>query len=130
MEIKDDITRRKIELTIEVLRAALQGKDIEINSYSDKGQIKLDNIGIICPDIIGSAIIAFNYKIILKDKTNHTRTIKQTENIIKTIMILTEWLNGKDIAFRSEKRDKLVKCVSVPLITTWSCDKYEVLFNN
>ena len=45
-------------------------------------------------------------------------------------MILTEWLNGKDIVFRSEKRDKLVKCVSVPLITTWSCDKYEVLFNN
>ena len=69
-------------------------------------------------DIIGSAIIAFNYKIILKDKTNYTRTIEQTENIIKTIMILTEWLNGKNIVFRSDKRDKLVKCVSVPLITT------------
>ena len=81
-------------------------------------------------DIIGSAIIAFNYKIILKDKTNYTRTIEQTENIIKTIMILVEWLNGKDIAFNSEKRNKLRKCVSVPLITTWSCDKYEVLFNN
>ena len=81
-------------------------------------------------DIIGSTIIAFNYKIILKDKTNCERTIEQTENIIKTIMILTEWLNGKDIVFRSEKRDKLTKCVSVPLISTWSCDKYEVLFNN
>ena len=69
-------------------------------------------------------------KIILKDKTNYTRTIEQTENIIKTIMILVEWLNGKDIAFNSEKRNKLRKCVSVPLITTWSCDKYEVLFNN
>lgn len=33
MEIKDDTTRRTIELTIEILQAALQGKDIEINSY-------------------------------------------------------------------------------------------------
>ena len=81
-------------------------------------------------DIIGSVTIAFNYKIILKDETNYTRTIEQTENIIKTIMILTEWLNGKDIAFRSEKRNKLIKCVLVPLITTRTCNKYEVLFNN
>ena len=58
MEIKDDITRRKIELTIEVLQAALQGKDIEINSYSDKGWIKLDNIGIIC-HAIGNDILTF-----------------------------------------------------------------------
>ena len=62
MEIKDDITRRKIELTIEVLQAALQGKDIEINSYSDKGWVKLDNIRIICPDIIESYRIANNYR--------------------------------------------------------------------
>ncbi len=62
MEIKDDITRRKIELTIEILQAALQGKDIEINSYSDKGWIKLDNIGIIYPDIIESYRIANNYR--------------------------------------------------------------------
>lgn len=62
MEIKDDITRRKIELTIEILQAALQGKDIEINSYSDKGWIKLDNIGVICPDIIETYRIANNYR--------------------------------------------------------------------
>ena len=62
MEIKDDITRRKIELTIDILQAALQGKDIEIKSYSDKGWIKLDNIGIICPDIIESYRIANNYR--------------------------------------------------------------------
>ena len=62
MEIKDDITRRKIELTIEILQAALQGKDIEINSYSDKGWIKLDKIGIICPDVIESYRIANNYR--------------------------------------------------------------------
>ena len=36
MEIKDDIVRRKIELTIEILQAALQGKDIEYNkNYND-----------------------------------------------------------------------------------------------
>ena len=62
MEIKDDITRRKIELTIEILQAALQGKDIEINSYSDKGWVKLDNIGIICPAIIEYCRIANNYR--------------------------------------------------------------------
>lgn len=62
MEIKDDITRRKIELTIEILQAALQGKDIEYNSLSDKGWVKLDNIGIICPDIIESYRIANNYR--------------------------------------------------------------------
>ena len=82
------------------------------------------------PYITTCAIVAFNYKIISKDKTNHTRSIEQTRNIIKTIMILIEWLNGKDIGFRSEKRNKLVKCISVPLISPIDCDKYEVLFNN
>lgn len=62
MEIKDDITRRKIELTIEILQAALQGKDIEYNSLSDKGWIKVDNIRIICPSIIESYRIANNYR--------------------------------------------------------------------
>ena len=62
MKIKDDITRRKIELTIEILQAALQGKDIEYNSLSDKGWVKLDNIRIICPDIIESYRIANNYR--------------------------------------------------------------------
>lgn len=62
MEIKDDITRRKIELTIEILQATLQGKDIEYNSLSDKGWIKVDNIRIICPSIIESYRIANNYR--------------------------------------------------------------------
>lgn len=62
MEIKDDITRKKIELTIEILQAALQGKDIEYNSLSDKGWIKVDNIRIICPSIIESYRIANNYR--------------------------------------------------------------------
>lgn len=116
----DDIL--KVKRMIKLHTAILSNKKVIFKS--DEGDINEVS------DIIGSAIIAFNYKIILKDTTNYTRTIEQTENIIKTIMILTEWLNGKDIAFRSEKRDKLVKCVSIPLITTWSCDKYEVLFNN
>lgn len=116
----DDIL--KVKRMIKLYTAILSNKKVVFTS--DNGESNEVS------DIIGSAIIAFNYKIILKDKTNYTRTIEQTENIIKTIMILVEWLNGKDIAFNSEKRNKLRKCVSIPLITTWSCDKYEVLFNN
>lgn len=116
----DDILR--VKRMIKLHTAILSNKKVVF--ISDNGNINEVS------NIIGSVIIAFNYKMILKDRTNYARGIKQTENIIKTIMILTEWLNGKDIAFRSKKKDKLVKCVSVPLITTWTCDKYEVLFNN
>ena len=88
MEIKDDITRRKIELTIEVLQAALQGKDIEINSYSDKGWVKVDNIRIICPSVIESYRIANNYRpcatkqefIQLMVYHVHNLTIKETNS--------------------------------------------------
>lgn len=80
--------------------------------------------------IIGSVLIAFNYKIILKDKINRTRTIEETENIIKTIMILIAWLNGHDVYFKIIETNELLKCISVPLISTIDCDKYEVLFNN
>ena len=61
MEIKDDITRRKIELTIEVLRAALQGKDIEYNS-TNNGWNKTENLLAICPAIIECCRIANNYR--------------------------------------------------------------------
>lgn len=61
MEIKDDITRRKIELTIEILQAALQGKDIEYNS-TDNGWNKTKNLLAICPAIIESYRIANNYR--------------------------------------------------------------------
>lgn len=80
--------------------------------------------------IIGSVLIAFNYKIILKDKINHTRTIEETENIIKTIMTLIAWLNGHDVYFKITETNELLKCISAPLISTIDCDKYEVLFNN
>lgn len=86
MEIKDDITRRKIELTIEILQAALQGKDIEFNSRSDKGWVKIDNIRVICPSIIESYRIANNYRpcdtkhefIQLMEYHVHNLTIKET----------------------------------------------------
>lgn len=61
MEIKDDITRRKIELTIEILQAALQGKDIEYNS-TNNGWNKTENLLAICPAIIEYCRIANNYK--------------------------------------------------------------------
>ena len=77
----DDIL--KVKRMIKLHTAILSNKKVIFKS--DEGDTNEVS------DIIGSAIIAFNYKIILKDKTNHTRTIEQTENIIKTIMILTEW---------------------------------------
>lgn len=88
MEIKDDITRRKIELTIEILQAALQGKDIEYNSLSDKGWVKVDNIRIICPSTIESYRIANNYRpcgtkhefIQLMIYHVHNLTIKETNS--------------------------------------------------
>ena len=61
MEIKDDITKRKIELTIEILQAALQGKDIEYNS-TDNGWNKTENLLAICPAIIECCRIANNYR--------------------------------------------------------------------
>ena len=61
MEIKDDITRKKIELTIEVLQAALQGKDIEHNS-TDNDWNKTENLLVICPAIIECYRIAKDYK--------------------------------------------------------------------
>ena len=116
----DDIL--KVKRMIKLHTAILSNKKVIFKS--DEGDINEVS------DIIGSAIIAFNYKIILKDKTNHTRTIKQTENIIKTIMILTAWLNGQNVYFKITETNKLLKCISAPLISTCSCDKYEVLFNN
>ena len=61
MEIKDNITRRKIELTIEILQAALQGKDIEYNS-TNNGWNKTENLLAICPAIIECCRIANNYR--------------------------------------------------------------------
>ena len=104
MEIKDDITRRKIELTIEILQAALQGKDIEINSYSDKGWVKVNNIRIICPSVIELYRIANDYRpcatkhefIQLMVYHVHNLTIKETNtqylysitNIYETYVML------------------------------------------
>lgn len=116
----DDILR--VKRMIKLHTAILSNKKVVFKS--DNGDINEVS------NIIGSVMIAFNYKMILNNRTSYARGIKQTENIIKTIIILTEWLNGKDIAFRSKKEDKLIKCSSVPLVTTWSCNKYEVLFNN
>ena len=114
MEIKDDITRRKIELTIEVLQAALQGKDIEYNSLSDKGWIKVDNIRIICPSIIESYRIANNYRpcgtkhefIQLMVYHVHNLTIKETNsqylysitNVYENYVMLNRQDGSGDIA--------------------------------
>ena len=116
----DDILRVKRMIKLHI--AVLSNKKIIFKS--DDGHIHE------VPDITTCAIVAFNYKIISKDKTNYTRSIEQTENIIKTIMILIEWLNNQDIYFRIIKTNELVKCASLPLISPIDCDEYEILFNN
>ena len=112
----------KVKRMIKLHTAILSNKKVIFKS--DDGHIHE------VPYITTCAIVAFNYKIISKDKTNHTRSIEQTENIIKTIITLIEWLNNQDIYFRIIKTNKLVKCISVPLISPIDCNKYEVLFNN
>ena len=116
----DDILRVKRMIKLHI--AILSNKKVIFKS--DDGHIHE------VPDITSCAIVAFNYKIISKDKTNHARTIEQTENIIKTIMILTAWLNNQDIYFKNTGTNELVKCISVPLISPIDCDEYEILFNN
>ena len=116
----DDIL--KVKRMIKLHTAILSNKKVIFKS--DDGHIHE------VPYITTCAIVAFNYRIISKDKTNHTRTIEQTENIIKTIMILIAWLNNQDIYFKIIETNKLLKCISVPLISPIDCDKYEVLFNN
>lgn len=61
MEIKDNIVRKKIESTIEILQAVLQGKDIEHNSIK-YGWSKIYDIVNICPSIIGEYRIANDYR--------------------------------------------------------------------
>ena len=79
MEIKDDITRRKIELTIEILQAALQGKDIEYNS-TNNGWNKTENLLAICPAIIEYCRIANNYRPCTEDEFIQL-LLKDTENM-------------------------------------------------
>lgn len=85
MEIKDNIVRKKIESTIEILQAALQGKDIEYNSIT-YGWSKIYDIVNICPSIIGEYRIANDYRpcstkdefIQLMVSHVHNLTIKET----------------------------------------------------
>lgn len=116
----DDILRVKRMIKLHI--AILSNKEVLFKSNNGNTS-EVSNI-------IGSILMAFNYKIILKDKIYRTRTIEETENIIKTIMILIAWLNGHDVYLKIIETNELLQCTSAPLISTTDCDNYEVLFNN
>ena len=65
------------------------------------------------------------YKILEDDYTHYKRTIKDVEDIIKVINILTDWLNGIDIVYTYNiSKTKVLE--SVPLITTLTANQYRV----
>ena len=64
------------------------------------------------------------YKILEDNSTRYRRTIKDVENVIKVINILTDWLNGEEILYIDNKcKTKVVK--SVPLINTLTVNQYK-----
>lgn len=64
------------------------------------------------------------YKILEDNSTCYDRTIKDVENVIKVINILTDWLNGKEILYIDDNyKTQVVK--SVPLISTLTVNKYK-----
>lgn len=64
------------------------------------------------------------YKILEDNSTCYDRTIKDVENVIKVINILTDWLNGEEILYIDNKcKTKVVK--SVPLISTLTVNQYK-----
>lgn len=66
------------------------------------------------------------YKILEDNSTRYNRTIKDVENVIKVINILTDWLNGEEILYINDeyKTSKLLE--SVPLINTLTAHQYRV----
>ena len=65
------------------------------------------------------------YKILEDNSTCYDRTIKDVENVIKVINILTDWLNGEEILYINDeyKTSKLLE--SVPLISTLTANQYK-----
>lgn len=65
------------------------------------------------------------YKILEDNSTCYDRTIKDVENVIKVINILTDWLNGIDIlyTYNVSKTTKILE--SVPLISTLTANQYK-----
>lgn len=64
------------------------------------------------------------YKILEDNYTHYKRTIKDVEDIIKVINILTDWLNGIDILYTyNVSKTKVLE--SVPLISTLTVNQYK-----
>ena len=65
------------------------------------------------------------YKILEDNSTYYRRTIKDIEDIIKVINILTDWLNGEDIVYINDEYKTAEVLESVPLISTLTVDQYK-----
>ena len=64
------------------------------------------------------------YKILEDNYTCYKRTIKDVEDVIKVINILTNWLNGIDVLYTYNiSKTKVLE--SVPLISTLSVNQYK-----
>lgn len=66
------------------------------------------------------------YKILEDNSTRYKRTIKDVENVIKVINILTNWLNGKEIVYINNEYKTAKVLESVPLISTLTANQYRV----
>ena len=65
------------------------------------------------------------YKILEDNSTRYRRTIKDVENVIKVINILTDWLNGEEILYINDEYKTTKILESVPLISTLTANQYK-----
>lgn len=65
------------------------------------------------------------YKILEDTSTHYYRTIKDVENVIKVINILTNWLNGEEIIYINDEYKMSKSLELVPLINTLTANKYK-----
>ena len=65
------------------------------------------------------------YKILEDNSTRYRRTIKDVENVIKVINILTDWLNGEEIVYINDEYKTAKVLESVPLISTLTVNQYK-----
>ena len=87
---------------------------------------RLDNRYVEVFDVPTSCICSISrYKILEDTSISYYRTIKDVENVIKVINILTDWLNGEEIIYINDKYKTETVLKSVPLISTLIANQYK-----
>ena len=87
---------------------------------------RLDNGYVEVFDVPTSCIYNISrYKILEDNSTRYNRTIKDVENVIKVINILTDWLNGEEIVYINDEYKTAKVLKSVPLISTLTVNQYK-----